>query len=161
MKISVINELMIGQVKARPGKVQWQYTMSLLSNIPRSHLTSGFHSQCWKCYIDTYPRYSVRLSEIFRHKAALLEHIIADKRYPQYFRVAFYGSSLPVVIRNKLFVVRNNEALPLIFLMRLVQYRGFEWEKLGAFCERMLSKHPGSQLLRSMRDPGSRSSLWE
>jgi hypothetical protein len=33
------------------------------------------------------------------------------------------------------------------------QYRGFEWEKLAAFCERMLSKHPGAQLLRTLGDP--------
>lgn len=37
--------------------------------------------------------------------------------------------------------------------MKAMQYRGFEWEKFGAFCERMLNKHPGSQLLRSMGDP--------
>ncbi|KAL5528219.1 DCK1 [Sanghuangporus sanghuang] len=77
-----------------------------------------------------------RLAEILRHKAALLEHIVADQRYyPDYFRVAFYGT-FPVAIRNKQFI-----------------YRGYEWEKFGAFCERMLNKHPGSQLLRTMGDP--------
>lgn len=34
-----------------------------------------------------------------------------------------------------------------------LQYRGYEWEKYGAFCERMLNKHPGAQLLKSMGDP--------
>ncbi|KAH8119460.1 cytoplasmic protein [Phellopilus nigrolimitatus] len=77
-----------------------------------------------------------RLAEILRHKAALLEHIVTDQRYyPDYFRVAFYGT-FPVAIRNKQFI-----------------YRGYEWEKFGAFCERMLNKHPGSQLLRTMGDP--------
>ncbi|THH08148.1 hypothetical protein EW145_g2899 [Phellinidium pouzarii] len=77
-----------------------------------------------------------RLAEILRHKAALLEHIVSDQRYyPDYFRVAFYGM-FPVAIRNKQFI-----------------YRGYEWEKFGAFCERMLNKHPGSQLLRTMGDP--------
>ncbi|OCH91820.1 cytoplasmic protein [Obba rivulosa] len=77
-----------------------------------------------------------RLAEILRHQAALLEHIITDQRYySDYFRVAFYGS-FPDAIRNKQFI-----------------YRGYEWEKFGAFCERMLNKHPGVQLLKSMGDP--------
>ncbi|KAI0717219.1 cytoplasmic protein [Cerioporus squamosus] len=77
-----------------------------------------------------------RLAEILRHQAALLEHIITDQRYySDYFRVAFYGN-FPVAIRNKQFI-----------------YRGYEWEKFGAFCERMLNKHPGAQLLKTMGDP--------
>ncbi|GJE96717.1 cytoplasmic protein [Phanerochaete sordida] len=77
-----------------------------------------------------------RLAEILRHQAALLEHIVTDQRYySDYFRVAFYGN-FPVGIRNKQFV-----------------YRGYEWEKFGAFCERMLNKHPGARLLKSIGDP--------
>ena len=53
---------------------------------------------------------SGRLSEILRHQATLLEHIVTDQRfYPDYFRVAFYGN-FPVAIRNKQFVV----SLPLL-----------------------------------------------
>lgn len=33
------------------------------------------------------------------------------------------------------------------------QYRGYEWEKFGAFCERMLNKHPEAQLLKTLGDP--------
>jgi dedicator of cytokinesis protein 3 len=33
------------------------------------------------------------------------------------------------------------------------KYRGYEWEKFGAFCERMLNKHPGAQLLKTTGDP--------
>ncbi|KDQ57741.1 hypothetical protein JAAARDRAFT_194025 [Jaapia argillacea MUCL 33604] len=77
-----------------------------------------------------------RLAEILRHRASLLEHIVSDQRYyPDYFRVAFYGN-FPAAIRHKQFI-----------------YRGYEWEKFGAFCERMLNKHPGAQLLKSMGDP--------
>ena len=48
---------------------------------------------------------SGRLAEIMRHQAALLEHIInAQRYYPDYFRVAFYGN-FPVAIRNKQFIV--------------------------------------------------------
>ncbi|EIW83239.1 cytoplasmic protein [Coniophora puteana RWD-64-598 SS2] len=77
-----------------------------------------------------------RLAEILRHQAALLEHIITDQRYySDYFRVAFYGE-FPDALRNKQFI-----------------YRGYEWEKFGAFCERMLGKHPGAQLLKTIGDP--------
>ncbi|KAF8972959.1 cytoplasmic protein [Flammula alnicola] len=77
-----------------------------------------------------------RLSEILRHQAALLEHIVTDQRYyPDYYRVTFYGS-FPAAIRDKRFI-----------------YRGYEWEKFGAFCERMLNKHPGAQLLKTPGDP--------
>ncbi|KAJ7045388.1 C2 domain in Dock180 and Zizimin proteins-domain-containing protein [Mycena alexandri] len=73
-----------------------------------------------------------RLSEILRHQAALLEHIVTDQRYySDYYRVTFYGN-FPAAIRDKRFI-----------------YRGYEWEKFGAFCERMLSKHPGAQLLKT------------
>ncbi|KAJ8488189.1 hypothetical protein ONZ45_g14041 [Pleurotus djamor] len=77
-----------------------------------------------------------RLSEILRHQAALYEHIVTDQRYySDYYRVAFFGN-FPAAIRDKRFI-----------------YRGYEWEKFGAFCERMLNKHPGAQLLKSMGDP--------
>ncbi|KAF8135611.1 hypothetical protein EV363DRAFT_1396094 [Boletus edulis] len=77
-----------------------------------------------------------RLAEILRHQATLLELIINDQRYyPDYFRVAFFGE-FPDALRSKQFV-----------------YRGYEWEKYGAFCERMLNKHPGSQLLKTPGDP--------
>ncbi|KXN90212.1 Dedicator of cytokinesis protein 3 [Leucoagaricus sp. SymC.cos] len=77
-----------------------------------------------------------RLSEILRHQATLLEHIVAEQRYyPDYYRVTFYGN-FPAAIRDKRFI-----------------YRGYEWEKFGAFCERMLNKHPGAQLLKTPGDP--------
>ncbi|KAF9529304.1 cytoplasmic protein [Crepidotus variabilis] len=77
-----------------------------------------------------------RLSEILRHQAALLEHIVSDQRYyPDYYRVTFYGN-FPSALREKRFI-----------------YRGYEWEKFGAFCERMLNKHPGAQLLRAAGEP--------
>ncbi|RDB25377.1 Dedicator of cytokinesis protein 3 [Hypsizygus marmoreus] len=77
-----------------------------------------------------------RLSEILRHQAMLLEHIVTDQRYyPDYYRVTFYGN-FPAAIRDKRFI-----------------YRGYEWEKFGAFCERMLNKHTGAKLLKTLGDP--------
>ncbi|KAG8745339.1 hypothetical protein FRC12_014567 [Ceratobasidium sp. 428] len=70
------------------------------------------------------------------HQAALLEHIVTDQRYySEYFRVAFYGN-FPAALRDKQFI-----------------YRGYEWEKFGAFCERMLNKHPEATLLRTTSEP--------
>ncbi|KAJ2936556.1 hypothetical protein H1R20_g537, partial [Candolleomyces eurysporus] len=78
-----------------------------------------------------------RLSEILRHQATLLEHIITEQRYyPDYYRVMFYGN-FPQAIRE-----RNG------FI-----YRGYDWEKYGAFCERMLNKHPGAQLYKGVGEP--------
>ncbi|KAI6032808.1 hypothetical protein F5J12DRAFT_902576 [Pisolithus orientalis] len=77
-----------------------------------------------------------RLAEILRHEATLLEHITTDQRYyPDYFRVAFWGD-FPDALRGKQFI-----------------YRGYEWERYGTFCERMLNKHPGAQLLKAMGEP--------
>ncbi|KAJ4468210.1 hypothetical protein J3R30DRAFT_1684989 [Lentinula aciculospora] len=77
-----------------------------------------------------------RLSEIMRHQAALLEHIVTDQRYySDYYLLTFYGN-FPAAIRDKRFI-----------------YRGYEWEKYGAFTERMLNKHPGGQLLKIAGDP--------
>ncbi|KIM29799.1 hypothetical protein M408DRAFT_328621 [Serendipita vermifera MAFF 305830] len=79
-----------------------------------------------------------RLSEILLHQATLLEHIVTDQRYySEYFRVAFYGS-FPVALQNKQFI-----------------YRGDVWEKYPAFCERMISKHAGAQLLKSSIEPSA------
>ncbi|EJU03981.1 hypothetical protein DACRYDRAFT_105054 [Dacryopinax primogenitus] len=72
-----------------------------------------------------------KLSEILMHQATLLDRIVNDQRYyPEYFRVGFYGN-FPAALQNKQFI-----------------YRGYEWEKFGAFCERMLNKHPVAQLLK-------------
>ncbi|KAK0485658.1 hypothetical protein IW261DRAFT_1451404 [Armillaria novae-zelandiae] len=77
-----------------------------------------------------------RLSEILRHQATLLEHIVTEQRYySDYYLVTFYGN-FPAAIRDKRFI-----------------YRGYEWEKYGAFCERMLNKHSGAQLLKIIGDP--------
>jgi dedicator of cytokinesis protein 3 len=52
--------------------------------------------------------YSGRLSEILRHEATLLEHIVSDQRYyPDYYRVAFYGN-FPTAIRDKKFIVSRD-----------------------------------------------------
>ncbi|KAG7090843.1 hypothetical protein E1B28_009925 [Marasmius oreades] len=100
----------------------WEYAVDICRELAQQH--SDF----------TY-NYA-RLSEILRHQATLLEHIVTDQRYySDYYLVSFYGN-FPAAIRDKRFI-----------------YRGYEWEKFGAFCERMLNKHPGAQLLKTIGDP--------
>jgi dedicator of cytokinesis protein 3 len=74
-----------------------------------------------------------RLAELLVHEAELYASIVKQDRYfSEYFRVAFYGSKFPLSVQNKQFI-----------------YRGLEWEKYPAFCERLLNKHPNAQLLRT------------
>jgi len=48
---------------------------------------------------------SSRLSEILRHQATLLDHIVTEQRhYPDYYRATFYGN-FPAAIRDKRFIV--------------------------------------------------------
>ncbi|KAF8521278.1 cytoplasmic protein [Hysterangium stoloniferum] len=76
-----------------------------------------------------------RLAEVLIHQATLLEHIVTDQRhYPDYFMVAFFGN-FPDALRGKQYI-----------------YRGYEWERYSAFCERMLNKHSEAQLQRTMSD---------
>lgn len=56
-------------------------------------------------------------------------------------------------MRNKQFIVRTRYYGGFDVADCVIQYRGFEWEKFGAFCERMLNKHPGAQLLKTTGDP--------
>ncbi|CAG8572594.1 10759_t:CDS:2, partial [Paraglomus occultum] len=78
-----------------------------------------------------------RLSEILKQQAVLHENIIRKERYfSEYFRVGFYGRGFPASLQNKQFI-----------------YRGYEWEKIGAFCDRMQNKHPHAQLLKINSTP--------
>ncbi|CAG8657138.1 13718_t:CDS:2, partial [Acaulospora morrowiae] len=78
-----------------------------------------------------------RLSNILKQQAVLHENVIKKERYfSEYFRVGFFGRGFPASLQNRQFI-----------------YRGYEWEKIGAFCERMQNKHPQAQLLKSSNSP--------
>ncbi|PWN49826.1 hypothetical protein IE53DRAFT_316947 [Violaceomyces palustris] len=80
----------------------------------------------------------LRLAEVLAHQANLYQKISSTERtFPAYFRVAYYGEQWPASLQGKMFV-----------------YRGLDWEKLAAFCDRMQSKHPKSILIKSNSDPG-------
>ncbi|WAR56682.1 hypothetical protein PtB15_7B532 [Puccinia triticina] len=74
-----------------------------------------------------------RLSEVLAHQSSLFLKIVKTDRYfSEYFRVAFYGQGFPPSVQNRQFV-----------------YRGYEWEKYAAFCDRMHNKHPNAQIIQS------------
>ncbi|CAG8456993.1 uncharacterized protein OCT59_018840 [Rhizophagus irregularis] len=103
--------------------------------------------KAWECGIEIckelahhfeYTTYDYqRLSNILKQQAVLHENVIKKERYfSEYFRVGFYGRGFPASLQNRQFI-----------------YRGYEWEKIGAFCERMQNKHPQAVLLKSNSTP--------
>ncbi|CAG8553818.1 6358_t:CDS:2 [Funneliformis caledonium] len=103
--------------------------------------------KAWECGIEIckelarhfeYTTYDYqRLSNILKQQAVLHENVIKKERYfSEYFRVGFYGRGFPASLQNRQFI-----------------YRGYEWEKIGAFCERMLNKHSQAALLKSNCTP--------
>jgi dedicator of cytokinesis protein 3 len=62
-----------------------------------------------------------RLSEILITEAKFFQNILTQIRAePEYFRVGFYGNGFPAFVRNKQFI-----------------YRGLEYERIGAFTQRL------------------------
>ncbi|KAJ3027067.1 UNVERIFIED_CONTAM: hypothetical protein HDU68_004550 [Siphonaria sp. JEL0065] len=76
-------------------------------------------------------------ARILRKQADLIENITQKERYfPTYYRVGFYGKGHLSYLQGKQFI-----------------YKGREWEKLASFCESILSKFVGSNLLSSNAPP--------
>ncbi|KAK7862569.1 hypothetical protein R5R35_004185 [Gryllus longicercus] len=72
-----------------------------------------------------------KLSDILRTQARFFDNILTQLRpEPEYFRVGFYGLSFPLFVRNKLFV-----------------YRGLEYERIGAFTQRLQTEFPSAHIL--------------
>ncbi|GAA5945387.1 hypothetical protein JCM10213_005960, partial [Rhodosporidiobolus nylandii] len=78
-----------------------------------------------------------RLAELFNLQGELVSSIAtAERHFGNYFRVAFYGSRWPMSVGGKQFI-----------------YRGQGLETLGSFIEKMLSRHPSAQLLKTSSIP--------
>ena len=103
--------------------------------------------QAWEISIDIcrelareYEYRSVdytRLSDILTLQASLFHKIGTEERtFPNYFRVAYYGSQWPASLQGKNFI-----------------YRGLDWEKFTNFCERLHQKHPKATLIKSNMEP--------
>ncbi|XP_055375365.1 dedicator of cytokinesis protein 3 [Condylostylus longicornis] len=79
----------------------------------------------------------IKLNEILTMQAKFFLNIINQLRpEPEYFRVGFYGMNFPLFLRNKQFV-----------------YRGLEYERIGAFTQRIQIEFPQSQVLTKNSTP--------
>lgn len=77
------------------------------------------------------------LSDMLRCQAKFYDNILTQLRpEPEYFRVGFYGLSFPLFVRNKQFV-----------------YRGLEYERIGAFTQRLQTEFPAAQILMKNTPP--------
>nr|CAD7417416.1 unnamed protein product [Timema poppensis] len=125
------------------GLQEWQRKEQLYNQI----ITYFDRGKCWEKGIplckelaDLYEcrlfDYS-KLSKILRTQANFFDNILTQLRpEPEYFRVGFYGLSFPLFVRNKLFV-----------------YRGLEYERIGAFTQRLQTEFPSAQILMKNSPP--------
>lgn len=75
-----------------------------------------------------------KLSHLLQRRAKLLDNILNIKRPEnEYFRVSFYGLDFPSFLQNNTFI-----------------FRGFEFEKLPSFSQRIQQQFPNAQLLTKM-----------
>ncbi|CAB0036454.1 unnamed protein product [Trichogramma brassicae] len=78
-----------------------------------------------------------KLRDVLKEQAKFLDNILTQLRpEPEYFRVGFYGLSFPLFVRNKLFI-----------------YRGLEYERIGAFTQRLQTEFPSAQILTKNSPP--------
>nr|KAJ3418921.1 hypothetical protein HK105_007663 [Polyrhizophydium stewartii] len=71
------------------------------------------------------------LTSALRFQAALYDKMASEERcYPSYYRVAFYGRGFSRRVAGKQFI-----------------YRGGDWEKIGAFCERIQGMYPDARIV--------------
>ncbi|XP_074036384.1 dedicator of cytokinesis spg isoform X2 [Leptinotarsa decemlineata] len=77
------------------------------------------------------------LSDILKYQAKFFDNILTQLRpEPEFFRVGFYGLGFPLFVRNKQFV-----------------YRGLEYERIGAFTQRLQTEFPSAQILMKNTPP--------
>ncbi|CAG9784906.1 unnamed protein product [Diatraea saccharalis] len=78
-----------------------------------------------------------RLAHCLRTHAMFLDSVLKQLRpEPEYFRVGFYGKGCPLFVRNKLFV-----------------YRGHDYERIGAFTQRLQSEYVSAHILMRNTPP--------
>ncbi|XP_037298897.1 dedicator of cytokinesis protein 3 isoform X2 [Manduca sexta] len=78
-----------------------------------------------------------RLSHCLRTHATFLDSIMEQLRpEPEYFRVGFYGKGCPLFVRNKQFI-----------------YRGLEYERIGAFTQRLQAEYVSAHILMRNTPP--------
>ncbi|CAH2107088.1 unnamed protein product [Euphydryas editha] len=78
-----------------------------------------------------------RLAHCLRTHATFLDCILEQLRpEPEYFRVGFYGKGCPLFVRNKQFV-----------------YRGLDYERIGAFTQRLQAEYVSAHILMRNTPP--------
>ncbi|XP_061710006.1 dedicator of cytokinesis protein 3 isoform X3 [Cydia pomonella] len=78
-----------------------------------------------------------RLAHCLRTHATFLDSILTQLRpEPEYFRVGFYGKGCPLFVRNKQFV-----------------YRGYDYERIGAFTQRLQSEYVAAHIMMRNTPP--------
>ncbi|XP_046744108.1 dedicator of cytokinesis protein 3 isoform X1 [Diprion similis] len=128
---------------AHPQQPEWQRKELLYHQIIH-YFDRG---KCWEKGIPLCKELAVlyesrlydyaKLSHILRTQARFLDNILTQLRpEPEYFRVGFYGLSFPLFVRNKLFI-----------------YRGLEYERIGAFTQRLQTEFPSAQILMKNSPP--------
>ncbi|XP_039431309.1 dedicator of cytokinesis protein 3 isoform X3 [Culex pipiens pallens] len=84
-----------------------------------------------------------RLSDVLIQEAKFFQNILTQLRpEPEYFRVGYYGTGFPSFVRNKQFI-----------------YRGLEYERIGAFIQRLQIEFPTAQILDKKHYPPDSSIL--
>nr|XP_049702940.1 dedicator of cytokinesis protein 3 isoform X2 [Helicoverpa armigera] len=78
-----------------------------------------------------------RLAHCLRTHATFLDSVMEQLRpEPEYFRVGFYGKGCPLFVRNKQFV-----------------YRGHDYERIGAFTQRLQAEYVAAHILMRNTPP--------
>ncbi|XP_011184777.2 dedicator of cytokinesis protein 3 isoform X2 [Zeugodacus cucurbitae] len=125
------------------GQPEWQRKERLYHEILK-YFDKG---KCWEKGIPLCKELAVlyetrrfdynKLSEILILEAKFFQNILTQLRpEPEYFRVGFYGLGFPLFVRNKQFV-----------------YRGLEYERIGAFTQRLQTEFPTAQILTNNSPP--------
>lgn len=153
---------------SHPQQPEWQRKEVLYHKIIH-YLDRG---KCWEKGIPLCKELAVlyetrlydyaKLSHVLKLQAKFLDNILTQLRpEPEYFRVGFYGLSFPLFVRVST-VVRGfcinswrqaTKSFVTILQNKLFIYRGLEYERIGAFTQRLQTEFPGAQILMKNSPP--------
>uniref|UniRef100_A0A182MH79 DOCKER domain-containing protein n=1 Tax=Anopheles culicifacies TaxID=139723 RepID=A0A182MH79_9DIPT len=123
-------------------------------HFPISQIISHFDKgKCWEKGIPLCKELAMfyerkrfdynRLSDVLVQEAKFFQNILTQLRpEPEYFRVGYYGTGFPSFVRNKQFI-----------------YRGLEYERIGAFIQRLQTEFPTALILDKKQYPPDSSIL--
>uniref|UniRef100_A0A182PP68 DOCKER domain-containing protein n=1 Tax=Anopheles epiroticus TaxID=199890 RepID=A0A182PP68_9DIPT len=131
------------------GPREWEQKEKIYKNII-SYFDKG---KCWEKGIPLCKELAVfyerkrfdynRLSDVLVQEAKFFQNILTQLRpEPEYFRVGYYGTGFPSFVRNKQFI-----------------YRGLEYERIGAFIQRLQTEFPTAMILDKKQYPPDSSIL--